>query len=43
MDEPAHAMRVKIGEVLFPKPGGAPRRAGLADMQVEFECAEADG
>lgn len=43
MDAPAHAMRVKIGEVSFPKPGGASKRAGLADMRVELECAEVGG
>lgn len=43
MDAPAHAMRVKIDEVSFPKPGGASKRAGLADMRVELDCAEVRG
>lgn len=43
IDAPAHAMRVKIGDVSFPRPGGASKRAGLADMRVELDCAEVGG
>ena len=43
MGAPAHAIRVKIGDVSFPKPGGASKHAGLADMRVELDCAEVGG